>query len=47
MPADVRILHIILFVLMWVGGVAFLVILFYPLQKRVRKEVGGWVGPRS
>lgn len=39
LPADVRVLHILLFVLMWVGGVAFLMLLFYPLLARVRKEV--------
>lgn len=37
--ADVRVLHIVLSVLMCVGGLAFLVGLFYPLLKRMRKEV--------
>lgn len=32
-------MHIVLFVMMWMGGVAFLALLFFPMLKRIKKEV--------
>ena len=32
-------MHIVLFVFMWLGWAAFLFLLFFPMLRRVRKEV--------
>lgn len=44
MPAEMELMHTVLFVVMWVGALAFIVLQFNPLLKRTRKEVRGGEG---